>query len=75
MAWSLVNDTSYSQVQIQVNIPHHDLLRTLKLELLHRHCPPKIGDVNSFSPMGNSFTIKLVLIHGSLYLENGLCSM
>ncbi|XP_034703706.1 ribulose-1,5 bisphosphate carboxylase/oxygenase large subunit N-methyltransferase, chloroplastic [Vitis riparia] len=50
----------YDQVQIQVNIPHHDLLRTLKLELLHRHCPPKIGDVNSFSSMGNLFTIKEV---------------
>lgn len=71
---SLVNDRNYFQVQIEANIPHHDILRTQKLELLHQHCPPKIGDVNSFSFTGNWFTIKLVLVHDSLYLENGLYS-
>lgn len=50
----------YDQVQIQLNIPHHDLLRTTKLELLHKHCTPTIKDVNSFNSSWDSFTIKEV---------------
>ncbi|KAL6980440.1 hypothetical protein U1Q18_022079 [Sarracenia purpurea var. burkii] len=51
---------SYSQVQIRVNIPHHDPLYAKKFELVHRHCAPAIDDINSFSSFQGSFTIKEV---------------
>ncbi|XP_057981818.1 uncharacterized protein LOC131167065 isoform X3 [Malania oleifera] len=50
----------YDQVQIQVDIPHDDLLRAMKLELLRGHHTPAIKDVNSFNSSGDSFTIKEV---------------
>ncbi|XP_022852454.1 uncharacterized protein LOC111374066 isoform X2 [Olea europaea var. sylvestris] len=50
----------YDQVQIELNVPHHDRLCAMKLELLNRYRAPSIKDVNVFSSSGNSFTIKLV---------------
>ncbi|KAA8534294.1 hypothetical protein F0562_031811 [Nyssa sinensis] len=50
----------YDEVQIQFNIPHHDYLRTKKLELLQRHCTPIIKDFNSFSSSWDSFIVKEV---------------
>ncbi|XP_059628212.1 ribulose-1,5 bisphosphate carboxylase/oxygenase large subunit N-methyltransferase, chloroplastic [Cornus florida] len=49
----------YDEVQIQVDIPHHDHLCAMKLELLHEHCAPTIKDVN-ISSSWDSFTIKEV---------------
>ncbi|KAL2539862.1 SET domain-containing protein [Abeliophyllum distichum] len=50
----------YDQVQIELNVPHHDQLCAMKLELLHRYRAPSIKDVNGFSSSGNCFTIKEV---------------
>ncbi|CAI9773980.1 unnamed protein product [Fraxinus pennsylvanica] len=50
----------YDQVQIELNVPHHDQLCVMKLKLLHRYQAPSIKDVNVFSSSGNSFTIKEV---------------
>ncbi|KAB2598161.1 ribosomal N-lysine methyltransferase 4 [Pyrus ussuriensis x Pyrus communis] len=49
----------HDQVEIQVNIPHHDVLREMKWELLKRHHRPISNDVNGFDSSMNSFTIKL----------------
>ncbi|KAK9283295.1 hypothetical protein L1049_011532 [Liquidambar formosana] len=50
----------YDQVQLQLKIPQHDLLCSMKLELLHRHCTPTVKDVNGFNSSWDSFTIKEV---------------
>ncbi|PRQ58965.1 putative [Ribulose-bisphosphate carboxylase]-lysine N-methyltransferase [Rosa chinensis] len=50
----------HDQVQIQVNIPHHDILRDLKLELLKRHHRPINNDINGFNSSVDCFTIKEV---------------
>ncbi|XP_074358475.1 fructose-bisphosphate aldolase-lysine N-methyltransferase, chloroplastic isoform X2 [Apium graveolens] len=46
--------------QIELDIPHHDPLRTMKMDLLCRHCTPVLEDDNAFSSCGNSFVIKHV---------------
>ncbi|KAM1406488.1 hypothetical protein ACFXTH_001151 [Malus domestica] len=48
----------YNQVEIQVNIPHHDVLREMEWELLKRHHRPIGNDVNGFDSSMDSFTIK-----------------
>ncbi|KAF5467203.1 hypothetical protein F2P56_017055 [Juglans regia] len=48
------------EVQIQFNVPHHDLLREKKIEFLQRHCTPIAKDVNGFNSSVESFTIKEV---------------
>ncbi|XP_068316335.1 fructose-bisphosphate aldolase-lysine N-methyltransferase, chloroplastic-like [Pyrus communis] len=50
----------HDQVQVQVNIPHHDVLREMKWELLKRHHRPISNDVNGFDSSMDSFTIKEV---------------
>ncbi|XP_050122492.1 uncharacterized protein LOC126599678 isoform X7 [Malus sylvestris] len=50
----------HDQVEIQVNIPHHDVLREMKWELLKRHHRPISNDVNGFDSSMDSFTIKEV---------------
>ncbi|KAK4578988.1 hypothetical protein RGQ29_028876 [Quercus rubra] len=52
----------HDQVQVHFNVPHHDLLREMKIDLLQRHRTPPIKDVNGFNSSSESFTIKLVLI-------------
>lgn len=46
----------HDQVQLQLDVPHDDLLCRMKLELLHGHTTPAIKDVNNCG----SFTIKEV---------------
>ncbi|GMY08668.1 fructose-bisphosphate aldolase-lysine N-methyltransferase, chloroplastic [Fagus crenata] len=57
--FSLPNNI-YDQVQVQFKVPHHDLLREMKIDLLRRHCIPTIKDVNGFNSSLESFTIKEV---------------
>ncbi|XP_074358476.1 fructose-bisphosphate aldolase-lysine N-methyltransferase, chloroplastic isoform X3 [Apium graveolens] len=59
----VIADRNYApgdQVQIELDIPHHDPLRTMKMDLLCRHCTPVLEDDNAFSSCGNSFVIKHV---------------
>uniref|UniRef100_A0A2N9EEQ7 Rubisco LSMT substrate-binding domain-containing protein n=1 Tax=Fagus sylvatica TaxID=28930 RepID=A0A2N9EEQ7_FAGSY len=51
----------YDQVQVQFKVPHHDLLREMKIDLLRRHCIPTIKDVNGFNSSLESFTINCVI--------------
>lgn len=55
------------QVQVKVNIPPHDFLRRMKLDLLRKHLMPAVKDVNSINPSWDTFTLKLVLDYS--YLE------
>ncbi|CAI9091513.1 OLC1v1026569C1 [Oldenlandia corymbosa var. corymbosa] len=48
------------QVEVQLDIPHDDHLRQMKLQLLQRFPAPAIKDVNGFSPSEKCFTIKEV---------------
>ncbi|KAJ8451600.1 hypothetical protein Cgig2_018234 [Carnegiea gigantea] len=54
-----VSSNIYDQVWIQVDIPYHDHLRELKLDLLHSYWLRMIKDA-SFSSAGGSFLIKKV---------------
>ncbi|RXI09053.1 hypothetical protein DVH24_023197 [Malus domestica] len=47
----------WENVEIQVNIPHHDVLREMEWELLKRHHRPIGNDVNGFDSSMDSFTI------------------
>ncbi|XP_027189844.1 fructose-bisphosphate aldolase-lysine N-methyltransferase, chloroplastic isoform X2 [Cicer arietinum] len=47
----------YDQVQIQFDIPKHDPLRDMKLELLQRYFAPPTKDVKGLKCSVNSFTI------------------
>ncbi|KAH7547988.1 hypothetical protein ACOSP7_032709 [Xanthoceras sorbifolium] len=51
---------NYDEVQIQINIPQHDPLREMKVELLKRQRLPIIKDGNGFKLSEDSFTIKEV---------------
>ncbi|XP_063942592.1 fructose-bisphosphate aldolase-lysine N-methyltransferase, chloroplastic isoform X4 [Daucus carota subsp. sativus] len=53
-------DNVYEQVQIKLDIPHHDPLRSMKMDLLCQHSTPVLEDDNAFSSCGNSFMIKQV---------------
>ncbi|XP_017236623.1 ribosomal lysine N-methyltransferase 4 isoform X2 [Daucus carota subsp. sativus] len=46
--------------QIKLDIPHHDPLRSMKMDLLCQHSTPVLEDDNAFSSCGNSFMIKQV---------------
>lgn len=48
----------YDQVQIQFDIPKHDPLRDMKLELLHQYFIPPPEDMKGLSHPVNSFSIK-----------------
>ncbi|KAG4998760.1 hypothetical protein JHK84_029805 [Glycine max] len=50
----------YDQVQIQFDIPKHDPLRDMKLELLHQYFIPPPEDMKGLSHPVNSFSIKEV---------------
>ncbi|KAK7270113.1 hypothetical protein RIF29_23025 [Crotalaria pallida] len=50
----------YDQVQIQLDIPKHDPLHDMKLELLQQYFVPPTEDVMGFKHSVNSFTIKEV---------------
>lgn len=50
----------HDQVQIRMDIPHHDSLHEAKSNLLQQHRIPTIKDVNGFDVSENSFTIKEV---------------
>lgn len=58
---SLVN-TNDPQVCIQVDIPYDDNLRAMKLDLLQKHCLPKLKDAY-FNSSGGSFIMKYVHFH------------
>ncbi|OMO69470.1 hypothetical protein CCACVL1_19481 [Corchorus capsularis] len=49
----------HDQVHIQLNIPYHDTLRQMKLELLQQHPMPKMKDAIGFN-CEDTFTIKEV---------------
>lgn len=58
------------QVQIQLDVPKHDPLHDLKMELLHDYFLPTTKDVKGLNNSVNSFIIKLVLlINLSNFLE------
>ncbi|KAJ8765968.1 hypothetical protein K2173_020484 [Erythroxylum novogranatense] len=46
--------------EVQISIPHHDLLPKMKFEILQGHLFPVTNDANVFKTSGNSFTIKEV---------------
>ncbi|XP_021618623.1 ribosomal lysine N-methyltransferase 4 isoform X3 [Manihot esculenta] len=50
----------HDQVKVQIDIPHHDLLRETKLEILKKHYLPAIEDDNGFKTSWDSFIIKEV---------------
>ncbi|PON75365.1 Rubisco LSMT methyltransferase [Parasponia andersonii] len=50
----------HDEVHIQFNIPHHDPLRRMKLEILQRHHVATNKDVLGFISFTDSFTIKEV---------------
>ncbi|XP_020235361.1 ribosomal lysine N-methyltransferase 4 isoform X2 [Cajanus cajan] len=50
----------YDQVQIQFDIPKHDPLHDMKLELLHRYFVPPPEDIKGLTYPVNSFSIKEV---------------
>ncbi|KAF2295905.1 hypothetical protein GH714_035039 [Hevea brasiliensis] len=50
----------HDQVKIQIDIPHHDFLREMKLEILQKHDLPTIEDDNGFKSSWDSFIIKEV---------------
>ncbi|KAK1409539.1 hypothetical protein QVD17_36065 [Tagetes erecta] len=47
----------YDQVKVEVNVPQHDHLHALKLDLLHRHTIPSLKDVNDLSSLENGFMV------------------
>lgn len=51
-----------SQVQIQLDIPKHDPLHGMKLDLLQQYFVPQANDAKSLKCSVKSFTIKLALI-------------
>ncbi|XP_015877058.3 fructose-bisphosphate aldolase-lysine N-methyltransferase, chloroplastic isoform X2 [Ziziphus jujuba] len=53
-------DNIHDQVHIQLNIPHHDPLREMKLEVLQRHHRPIGKDIHGINSSVGSFTIKEV---------------
>ncbi|KAF4386183.1 hypothetical protein F8388_016435, partial [Cannabis sativa] len=50
----------HDEIHIQFEIPHHDPLRRMKLEIMQRHHVVVKKDVNASSPSMDSFTIKEV---------------
>ncbi|CAL5210299.1 unnamed protein product [Lathyrus oleraceus] len=50
----------YDQVQIQLDIPKHDPLHGMKLDLLQQYFVPQANDAKSLKCSVNSFTIKEV---------------
>ncbi|XP_048326619.2 uncharacterized protein LOC107413584 isoform X4 [Ziziphus jujuba] len=52
-------DNIHDQVHIQLNIPHHDPLREMKLEVLQRHHRPIGKDIHGINSSVGSFTIKI----------------
>lgn len=50
----------HDQVQIHLNIPHHDILREMKFELLQHHPTPTIKDATGFNCSQDTFIIKEV---------------
>lgn len=55
-----IKGITFSQVEVELTIPHEDKLRQLKLELLSKHQIPILKDVNGFSSSENSFALKFV---------------
>lgn len=54
----------YDQVQIQFDIPKHDPLHDMKLELLHRYFVPPPEDIKGLTYPVNSFSINIWLSDG-----------
>lgn len=50
----------YDQVQIWMDLPAHDPLYTMKMELLHKHCLPKYSPAKALHTSGSPFVIKEV---------------
>ncbi|GLT88933.1 hypothetical protein SLE2022_069400 [Rubroshorea leprosula] len=50
----------HDKVEIQMDIPHHDILCEMKLKLLQQYRVRNIKDTNGFNLSENSFTIKEV---------------
>ncbi|XP_022765263.1 uncharacterized protein LOC111310257 isoform X5 [Durio zibethinus] len=50
----------HDQVKIHMNIPYHDILREMKLELLQQHPSPTTKDAIGFSCSEDTFIIKEV---------------
>ncbi|XP_037497876.1 N-lysine methyltransferase setd6 isoform X2 [Jatropha curcas] len=49
----------HDQVRIQIDVPHHDVLREMKVDILQRHYLPTIEDDNGFKSSWDSFVIKI----------------
>lgn len=52
----ILNDVTFLQVKVEVNVPEHDHLRSIKLDLLERHTTPVLKDDNALS-LGNGFMV------------------
>ncbi|KAI5401959.1 hypothetical protein KIW84_066429, partial [Lathyrus oleraceus] len=66
----------YDQVQIQLDIPKHDPLHGMKLDLLQQYFVPQANDAKSLKCSVNSFTIKFALILNFMFiLMNNLASI
>ncbi|KAL9316952.1 hypothetical protein ACSQ67_013469 [Phaseolus vulgaris] len=62
----------YDQVKIQFDVPKHDPLHDMKLELLHRNIVPHPKDMKDLTYPVNTFSIKFVLIPNLFVLQNHL---
>lgn len=68
----LIDNGNYSQVKIQFDVPKHDPLHDMKLELLHRNIVPHPKDMKDLTYPVNTFSIKFVLIPNLFVLQNHL---
>ena len=58
----------YDKVHVEVDVPQHDHLRAMKLDLLDRHTTPALKDVNELHSSGNCFMVMYVYIFSSFYI-------
>ncbi|GKA52699.1 SET domain-containing protein [Tanacetum coccineum] len=47
----------FDKVHVEVDVPQHDHLRAMKLDLLDRHTTPALKDVNDLHSSGNCFMV------------------
>lgn len=57
---SLIDNGNNSQVKVQFDVPKHDPLHDMKLELLQRNIVPHPEDMEDLTYPANTFSIKFV---------------
>ncbi|KAI3520075.1 hypothetical protein L1887_09297 [Cichorium endivia] len=53
----ILPSNKYDKVKIEVNVPEHDQLRSIKLDLLERYTTPALKDDNALGSSGNGFMV------------------